>query len=278
MALVFTLTLFPALFALGRVARARGAVWLATHSGRAAAALLALVALALIFETAPVLQTGNVLLLAPALTAGALCAAGFLASIFAAGRERVRYFRLGLAAAVAAFVLLVMRAGFDPLVDVEMYTSPVAALLLVVSYLSVRRAWDEYASDTLLLLWTGALLLCGPLLIRALQFRLLLELPAPARDLATLGVSLALLLFGVFARLRAPAIIGTITLLLELAALALTSVHWLQVPIWIYLITAGVIIMTVWGMFEYHRERVVAMRQRLHERGAQARASFNEWR
>jgi hypothetical protein len=36
--------------------------------------------------------------------------------------------------------------------------------------------------------------------------------------------------------------------------------------------------MTVWGMFEYHRERVIAMRQRLHERGAQARASFNEWR
>jgi hypothetical protein len=278
MAAVFTLTLFPLLFALGHAARARGVEWLATHASRAAAILLAMISLALAFETAPVLQTGNGLLLAPAVTAFALCAAFSAASFFSAGRERVRYFRAALAAALAAFVLMVMRAGFDPLVDVEMYTSPIAVLLLVVSYLSIRREWNEYARDTILLLWTGALLLCGPLLIRALQFRLLLDLPAPARDLATLGVSLALLLLGVFARLRAPVVVGIITLVLELVALTLTSVHWLQVPIWIYLTTAGVIIMTVWGMFEYQRERVIQMRQRLHERGAQARASFSEWR
>lgn len=278
MAAVFALTLFPALFALGRFARARGADWLATPASRSAAVLAAMLSFAVVSRAVPLLQAGNEQLLAPAVTAGALCAAGFVASLFSRGRERVRYFRMGLAAALAAFVLALLRAGFDPLTDVEIYTAPVAVVLLVVAYLSIRRAWDEYAQDTIVLLWTGSLLLCVPLLIRALEFRLLLDVPAPWRDLTVLCVSLALILFGVFGRLRAPVVMGTMTLLLELAALTLTSVDWLQLPLWIYLITAGVIIMTVWGMFEYHRERVIRIRQRLNERRAQARASFSQWR
>lgn len=275
--LFFTLTLFPFLFALSRYARARGMGWLAASTGRCAAVLAMLISLALMLQAAPLLQTGNELLLAPALTAGALCAVTLCASLFSAGRERVRYFRTGLGGAVAAFVLLVLRAGFDPIVDVEMYTSPVAVLLLVVSYVMMRREWDEYARDTGLLLWTGGLLLCGPLLIRALQFRLLLDLPAPWRDMTVLCVSLVLVIFGVLGRLRAPVIIGTISLLLELFALALTSVPWLQVPLKVYLITAGVLSIIVWGVFEYRREQLLLVRQRLHERGAQARESFEQW-
>ncbi|HEX8492875.1 MAG TPA: hypothetical protein VF658_08550 [Pyrinomonadaceae bacterium] len=276
-ALFFALVLFPLLFALGRLARARGAGWVAVSAGRGAAVLALLISLALIVQAAPLLQTGNELLLAPMLTAGVLCAATLAASLFSEGRERVGYFRVGLGAAVLAFVLLVLRAGFDPIIDVEMYTSPVAVLLLIVSYVMMRGEWDEYARDTGLLMWTGALLLCGPLLIRALQFRLLLDLPAQWRDMSVLGVSLVLVFFGVLGRLRAPVIIGTITLLLELVALALTSVRWLQVPVWVYLITAGVLIIVVWGIFEYRREQLLLMRRRLQERGAQARESFEQW-
>jgi hypothetical protein len=276
-ALLFTLTLFPLLFAVSRYARASRVEWLAASAGRGAAVLAMLISVALILQAAPLLQTGNELLLAPMLTAGALCALTLLASLFSAGRERVRYFRVGLGAAVVAFVLLVLRAGFDPIVDVEMYTSPVAVLLLVVSYFMMRREWDEYARDTGLLLWTGGLLLCGPLLIRALQFRLLLDLPAPWRDMVVLCVSFLLIIFGVIGRLRAPVIIGTITLLLELFALALTSVPWLQVPLKVYLITAGVLSIIVWGIFEYRREQLLLVRQRLHERGAQARERFEQW-
>ena len=276
-ALLFTLTLFPLLFALSRYARARGALWLAASAGRGAAVLAMLMTIALILQAAPLLQTGNELLLAPMLTAGALCAATLAASLFSVGRERVRYFRTGLGAAVAAFVMLVLRAGFDPIIDVEMYTSPVAVLLLIVSYVAMHGEWDEYASDTGLLMWTGGLLLCGPLLIRALQFRLLLDLPAPWRDVSVLCVSLLLIIIGVLGRLRAPVITGTITLLLELIALALTSVRWLQVRLWVYLITAGVLSIIVWGLFEYRREQLLLVRQRLHERGAQARERFEQW-
>jgi hypothetical protein len=278
MASVFALALFPALFAPGHWARGRGLEWLARAAGRAAAVVAALVGVALMLEAAPVLQAGDERLLAPLLTAGALGAVTLAASLFSVGPERVRYFRAGLGAAVATFVFAVLRAGYDPLIDVEMYTSPVAAVLLIVAALSVRREWDEYALDTSLLLWAGSLLLCGPLLLRALQFRLLLDVPAPWRELGVLGVALALLLFGLMNRLRAPVIVGTMTLLLELVVLALTSVHWLQVPLWKYLVTAGTLIIIIWGMFENRREQLLLVRQRLHERSASARARFNEWR
>jgi hypothetical protein len=183
-----------------------------------------------------------------------------------------------LGAAVAAFVLAVLRVGYDPLVDVEAYTSPVAVLLLIVAYLSVRREWDEYASDTSLLLWAGSLLLCGPLLMRALQFRLLMDVAAPWRDMVVLGVALALMLCGVLGRVRAPVVVGMITMVLELIAVAVTSVDWLQVPLKTYLITAGVLSIVVWGIFEYRREQLLSLRERLHERGALARERFSEWR
>jgi hypothetical protein len=277
-AIVFALLLFPTLFAIGRRARGRVVGWLARPVSISAAAVVAGVCLALVLEAAPVLQTGNELLLAPCVGAGALLLATLGASLFSAGRERVGYFRTSLGAAVAAFILLALRAGYDPFTDVEMYTSPVAVLLLVVSYLILRREWDATAHDATLLLWTGSLLLCGPLLIRALQFRLLLYLPAPWRDLVVLCVALALILFGALGRLRAPVINGVVTLLLELIALALTSVRWLQVPLKVYLITAGGVSIVVWGVFEYRREQLLLVRQRLHERGAQARERFEEWR
>ncbi|HEY0385434.1 MAG TPA: zinc ribbon domain-containing protein, partial [Pyrinomonadaceae bacterium] len=233
----FTLLLFPLLFALSRYARAHAIDWLAMATSLDAQVLTALVSLAALIQAAPLLQTGNESLLAPTVTAGAISVVTFSASLFSVGGERVLYFRVGLCAAVAAFVLAALRAGFDPLIDVELYTSPIAVLLLIVAYLAVRREWDEYASDANLLLWTGALLLCGPLLIRALQFRLLLDLPAPLRDVGVLCVSLLVIFFGVLGRLRAPVMVGAVTLSLELAALALTSVEWLQVPLKIYLIT-----------------------------------------
>jgi hypothetical protein len=277
-AAIYALVLFPSLFALSRRATVRGALWLTKPAGQAAAILTALISLAVIFQAAPVLQAGNDALLAPAVVAGALCIVTLLASLFSTGRERIGYFRVSLFAAVAAFALIILRAGYDPLAYVEMYTSPVAVVLLIVSYLMTRRERDEYARDTSLLLWTGSLLLCGPLLIRALQFRLLLDLPAPWRDVSVLGVALVLILFGAVGQLRAPIIMGTITLLLELTALTLTSVEWLQVPLKVYLITAGALIMIIWGVFEYRREQLLLVRKRLHERGVQARERFSEWR
>lgn len=278
MALVLVLALFPLLFAVGRGARARGVEWAALASGRSAAALAGLVGAAVLWEAAPQLEAGNERLTAPAVTAGALCVVTMAASLFSTAGARVAYFRLGLGAAVAAFVLTVLRAGYEPLVDVEMYTSPVAALLLMVAAWSVRREWDEYATDTGLLLWTGSLLLCGPLLLRALQLRLLLNVAAPWRDAVVVGVSLALLLFGVLNRLRAPVLVGLTTLVLELIVLALTSVRWLQVPLWIYMVTVGTLILIIWGMFENRREQLLLMRRRLHERGAAARETFGRWR
>ena len=70
----------------------------------------------------------------------------------------------------------------------------------------------------------------------------------------------------------------SVTLVLELIAVAVTSVEWLQVPLKTYLITAGVLSIVVWGIFEYRREQLLLMRERLHERGALARERFSEWR
>jgi hypothetical protein len=224
------------------------------------------------------LRVGEPQLLAPSVLLGLLASASFGASLRPQRRLRVHLFRTGLYTAVLAFVLAALRAGFDPLGDVEVYSVTVAHLLLVVAYLSMRLGWAEYAADTSLLLWAGSILLAGPLLTRALEHRLVLGVPATGRDLMILGASLALILFGVLGRLRAPAIIGAIALALELLALALTSVDWLQIPLKVYLISTGASVLIVWGLLEFRREQILKMRQRLNERRETAREQFGGWR
>nr|MDQ3818359.1 hypothetical protein [Acidobacteriota bacterium] len=193
-------------------------------------------------------------------------------------RSRVPYFRAGLYTLSLAFVLICLGAGLDPLDDVEAYTTTVAILFLVAAYTSMRRGINKFAADATLHLWAGSILLAAPLVMRALQYRLLLDLPTPSRDLMTLCASLALLFLGVTGRLRAPAIMGFIALALELAALTVTSVDWLQIPLKVYLISVGALILVVWGLLEFRREHVLSFRQRLSERREQARERFGEWK
>jgi hypothetical protein len=277
-AALFALVLAPALFALAGYARARAAAWLSVPVSAAGLMAMALAALVSVLQAMQHLQAGDPLLLAPAVTTAGLALLSFVVSLLSAGQMRVRLFRAGLYLTVIAYALLCLRSGFEPLTDIEVYTSPVAILLLVVAYISFRRAWNDYERDTSLLFWTGSILLAGPLLLRALQYRLLLDEPAPSHDLATLGASLALLLFGVMGRLRAPVLVGATTLIIELAALALTSVDWLQVPLKIYLVTVGALLALVGWMFEYRREQLIVLRARLNTQRETARERFGEWR
>ncbi|HJU54741.1 MAG TPA: hypothetical protein VJ715_09225, partial [Pyrinomonadaceae bacterium] len=277
-ALASLLALFPTFFAAGRRALARGADWLARPLVDAAGATMMLVAVATVAQAAAHLRVGEPRLLAPAVTFGAISLLSFGASLWSASHERVRYFRAGLFTLIASFTLACLRAGFDPSENVELYTTPTAILLLAVAYLTARRDWDEYAADATLLLWLGSLLLAGPLLVRAFEYRVLLGVPAPWRDLGVLFAALALLLFGVVGRLRAPVLVGATALVLELAALAVTSVEWLQIPLKAYLISVGALILLVWGLLEFRREQLLQLRQRLNERRATARERFGEWR
>jgi hypothetical protein len=274
----FALVLAPALFALSGYARSRRAAWLAGPVSNAAVVVMALAFVAGVLQAMPHLRAGDPLLLAPAVTMGALALLSFVTSLLSAGQMRVRLFRAGLYLVVIAYALLCLRSGFEPLIDIEVYTSPIAILLLVVAYISFRRAWNDYERDTSLLFWTGSILLAGPLLLRALQYRLLIDEPAPWRDLATLCAALLLILFGVLGRLRAPVFIGTVTLLIELAALTLTSVDWLQVPLKIYLVTVGALFALVGWMFEYRREQLLLLRTRLNTQRETARERFGQWR
>jgi hypothetical protein len=275
-ALLLALVLFPVFFATG--ARARQLNWVVLPASFAAAATLALASLLALAHAAPHLQAGDPLLLAPTVSMGAIALASFCASLLSTGHARVAYFRAGLSATVVGFVLACLRAGYDPVSDIEIYTSPLAVLLLAIAYLSARRAWEEYDRDTDILLWLGSLLLAMPLLFHALYFRLLLDVPAPGRDIATLCASLALILFSLFGRLRAPMMVGVFALALELAALTLTSVEWLQVPVKFYLITIGALIVILVWAFEYRHEQILLARQRFNEHRAYARERFGEWR
>jgi hypothetical protein len=244
-----------------------------THAVVAFASLALVVMLAITH-----FRVGDPLLLAPSLALGTTGLLLFGASFLIKTRERVRPFRAGLFALIVAFVLAALHAGFDPTSDVEVYTSPIAILLLVVAYFSTRRSWNEYAHDTSLLLWAGSILLAVPLLIHALQYRLFLDVPAPLRDLTTLCASLALVILGVVGRLRAPLLVGALALALELAALALTSVSWLQIPLKVYLISTGALILLIWGLLEFRHEQILLMRRRFNERREMARERFGEWR
>jgi hypothetical protein len=221
---------------------------------------------------------GDPALLTPSLALGVTGLLLIGLSLRVKNQERVRYFRAGLFALITAFTLAALHAGLDPLGDMEIYTSPVGVMLLVVAYLYARREEDEYTLDTRLLLWAGSLLLAAPLLLRALSYRLLLDVPATWRDLATLCAALALLIFGITGRLRAPVLVGASVLAIELSALALTSVGWLQIPLKVYLISTGALILLFWGLLEFRREQLLLMRKRFNERREMAHERFGEWK
>jgi hypothetical protein len=277
-ALVFALALPPLFFALARKARASGVDWLARHAQGAAWVAATLVFVASMLQASPHLRTGDALLLAPCLTTGALALLALAASMLSAGPERVEYFRAGLLTAIISFALGCLRAGYDPAADLEIYTSPVAIALLVVAYFSVRREWEEYERDTNALLWLGSLILCAPLLFHALEFRLLRDVPAPWRDLGVLCASLALILFGVLGRLRAPVSVGVVTLLSELLVLTVTSVEWTQVPLKVYLGTVGSLLMLAGWMLGFRREKLISMRERFQEQREHMQERFGGWR
>jgi hypothetical protein len=277
-ALVFALALPTAFFALGQAGRARGLLWLEHHAHGAAWVAGTLCFVAGLLQASEHLHAGDALLLAPCLTTGALALLAFAASLLITGPARVKYFRAGLLTAIVSFALACLRAGYDPGADMEIYTSPVAVALLLLAYLSVRREWREYARDTNAMLWLGSLMLCGPLLFHALVFRLLLDVPAPWRDLGVLCASLALILFGVLGRLRAPVSIGIVALVTELLVLTVTSVEWTQVPLKVYLGTVGSLLMIAGWMLGFRREQLITMRNRLQERREHMQERFGEWR
>jgi hypothetical protein len=274
--LLFVLIIFPTFFALGRYERARA--WLYAPLSEAAVLSLALSLLLALIQSGTHLEAGDEHLLAPALTVAAIALLSFTASIFSRGRASVLYFRAGLWTAVVSLMLASLRAGFDPIEDAEVYSTPIALLLLVIAYLSHRRAWSEYEPDVGVLLWTGSLLLCAPLLVRSLEFRLVLDRPAPWRDVGVLIASLALIFYGVLGRMRAPVLAGFVTLVTELSVIALTSVNWLQVPLKYYLITVGALLLIIFGTLEYRREQFLLLRKRFQDRRDRAREQFGEWR
>jgi hypothetical protein len=275
---VLALALFPAFFLTGRYTLSRGLDWLARPANVAAGVVIVFVSLLSLAQAFAHLSVGDPLLLAPCVGLGAVAFLSFMASFWSRNLARVRYFRAGLYTTVLTFAFACLRAGYDPLSDVEIYTSPVSVLLLTVAYLSVRRKWDEHAKDTVPLLWMGSLLLSAPLLIHALEYRLFLDVAAPVRDLAILCAALALILFGVMGRLRAPLLVGASALATELLSLALTSVDWLEIPLKIYLMSVGALILIVWGLLEFRREQILLMRQRFNERREFAKERFGEWK
>lgn len=224
------------------------------------------------------LRLGDSSLRAPVVALGAFGVLSLCASVWSRPLRDVHYFRAGLYSVALAFVLGCLHTGFDPAGDVEVYTTPVAVLMLGAAYFSIRRGQDDYGADTRLLLWGGSVVLSAPLLVHALQYRLLLDRPTPWRDLTTLGVSLGLILLGAGGRLRAPALVGATSLALELLALTLTSVGWLQIPLKVYLVSVGALILVVWGLLEFRREQILLVRKRLKERREDARERIDEWR
>ena len=78
--------------------------------------------------------------------------------------------------------------------------------------------------------------------------------------------------------MRAPVLVGAISLVLELAALTVTSVDWLQIPLKVYLVSVGALILLVWGLMEFRREQILSLRQRVSERRETARKRFGKWK
>ncbi|MFN2454646.1 MAG: SCO7613 C-terminal domain-containing membrane protein [Pyrinomonadaceae bacterium] len=286
-AALFMLALFPAFFAASRMTFEQNEAWIKRFAFDAAGAVTLIAFGAALLQAAAHFNRGDALLLAPCVAAAEISLLAFTASALLKNASSANYFRAGLAAGVLAFVLACLRAGFDPVSDVQIYTTPIAVALLIVAYTLVRRERRRASAPTLenamtrdasLLLWMGSLLLCTPLCLRAFDARLIQDVAAPLRDVAALCAALALLLFGTMNRLRAPAGVGIAALIAELLLIALTTVDWAQVPLKIYLVTTGALIVFVCWCLEFRREQLLLVRQRIHDQRTAARERFGEWR
>ena len=275
----FVLTLFLPLLLSSRFAHERGAAWPEKFSFDAAGAVLLIAFSATLLEAGAHLSTGNALLFPSCVTSLLIGALSFAAYALTKESARENYFRAGLMAMILSYAMWCLRAGYDPISDVEVYTTPVAVLLLVIAYLSVRRERDaaNRASDTSALLWAGSVLLCAPLCAHAFGARLVEGVPALSRDLALLCASLALIIFGALNRLRAPVTVGAAALFAELSVLTLTSVDWSQVPLKIYLVTTGALIVFFCWCLEFRREQLLLVRKRISESRTTARERFGAW-
>ncbi len=78
--------------------------------------------------------------------------------------------------------------------------------------------------------------------------------------------------------MRAPVAVGAASLLAELSVLTLTSVDWAQVPLKIYLVTMGALIVFVCWCLEFRREQLLLVRKRISESRTIARERLGEWR
>jgi len=279
-AAIFASALFLTLLLSSKFARERGSVWLDKFSFDATSAVLLIAFVATLLEAITHLEAGDARLFASCVTTLEIGALSFTAYAMTKEKARTNYFRAGLAAMISSYALWCLRAGYSPAADLEIYTTPVAVLLLVIAYLSVRVERDaaRKAGDAVALLWMGSVLLCAPLCARAFEARLIESVPALWRDLALLCASLALIFFGATNRLRAPVIAGGAALVAELSVLTLTSVDWAQVPLKIYLVTTGALIVFICWCLEFRREQLLLVRKRISESRTTARERFGEWK
>lgn len=229
--------------------------------------------LALAFEV--VLLLPNLYLANPALSRHVAAFAAMTAFAWILGRvggeRQVVYGILWKPLAITAYTLLGLRLGYHPWHDSVYYTLPTGILLLAIGAVASR---DEDRAEAPILLWLGSLLAAVPMLLHALDNRFVQDTSPVGYDMGTLGVGVAIAFFGVLLQLRAPALVGTVVLAIDIFVIVFGKITWNQRTLAAFGLLLGGMMIAISWLILYRREDLYRIRDFLLAR----RDAFRSWR
>jgi hypothetical protein len=173
--------------------------------------------------------------------------------------------------------LLLAFAGFAPGERPEAFTAPVGAALILVGWLKLsgRNASGVFAR---LYVWAGSLLLCGPVLLHALQARFLDGRASWPLDILVDTIALAAVGGGAWGRLRGPFCVGLTTIALHLLIVVIDSVKWGAIPYAVYLVGVGLLIGVSGWLLSRKRRELEALQSAMRANWRARAGAFSEWR
>lgn len=175
------------------------------------------------------------------------------------------------------YVRMGLFLGYGLFRDIEVFSLPIGAALLLVGYLGLRRS-DENEQLNLFCIWQGSLLLCGPMFLHALHLRFVAQQSSLWIDIGLDTVALGMIVVGILLQLRAPVLLGLATAIFHLTVVMLHSVPWGQIHYAVYLAVVGAVLFGSGWAISRKRRELEELQANLQEQFENSRRALSGWR
>jgi hypothetical protein len=194
------------------------------------------------------------------------CGLGLLAAgLVQLANFRRWYVTIAVAEAALAFIVMQQQVHLSPWENVEMFCVGVGLLMLAGGYTLWYREQDRHSDVASFCLLFGSLLAGVPLAMAAIINRFGFQISL-VDEIGLATVSVLMFITGFMCRLRSTTLVGGGLLILHLAMLLVFVGVEAQLAVGVYLTLGGVALFGLGLFLSMHRERLLALPQRIKER------------